>query len=180
MSFEIPWIALSGFMWSWKSTVWKALAWKIPSSSFVDVDKIIREDFIQMPIWDFIWKYWMPKFREVESQVIAEILWKDFWETFQVISLWWWAVTVSQNVKAIKEKSLKLVYLDVPFDIIAQRLREDNDWNKDRVPFDEWFFLWLYDDRQEIYRSTADVVVSNIWDIENVVDEILWGLKIAA
>ena len=180
MALILPWVALSWFMWSWKSTVWRALAQETIPSRFVDIDEAIKKDFIQMPIWDFIWKFWMNSFRAIESQAIAEILWQNFDETFQVLSLWWWAVTIQQNVERIKKASFKLVYLDVPFDIIAQRLREDYDWNKDRVPFDEWKFWWLYNDRQEIYHWTADFVVSNMWEVEEAVEQILWKLKIAA
>lgn len=176
MALILPWVALSWFMWAWKTAVWEALSREIIPSKLVDVDKVIREDLIRMPIWDFIWKYSMPEFRKIESQAIAEILWQDFDNTFQIISLWWWAITIQQNVDTIKAASFKLVYLDVPFDIIVERLKVDAEWNENRVPFDEDKFRELYNGRQDTYRSTADLVVSNIWRVENVVDEILWKL----
>lgn len=180
MSLLIPWVALSWFMWSWKSTVWKALADKITPSIYVDVDKVISNKHIWMSIWDFLKQNSMWKFRALETQAIKSVLWNTLFDTVNIISLWWWAVTVPENVRNIKGIGLKLVYLDVPFDVIAERLREDHEWNADRVPFDEGKFRKLYLERQEIYRSTADKVIKNTMWVQICVDEILLELKIAA
>lgn len=177
MSLILPWVALSWFMWSWKSTVWEALAKELITGNFIDIDKVISKDYIWTPISSFIDSYWMGKFRVLESEAVRNVLIQSPIDAFNVISLWWWAVTIPKNVNTIKDADFKIIYLDVPFEVIAERLKKDAEWNINRVPFDEDKFRKLYLERQEIYRSTADIVVWNTSSIDSSVSYILRKLR---
>jgi shikimate kinase len=174
---EFGWIALSWFMWSGKTSVWELLAktlWK----NFIDVDKYILEQWKtnEIEIGLFIEQNGIGRFRKVETQAIQEILWMDK----GIIGLWWWAVTIPENVEMLKKALYEIVYLDYPFEILAERLQKaEREWKAGhRKSFNETEFRKLYDSRQKIYESTADIKIqNNLWKVQDAVNLILEALK---
>ncbi len=168
--------ALTWFMGAGKTSIWLWLAEKL-WKDFIDVDDYILREWKTngIEIGDFIVENWIDKFREIETQAIKEILWINP----KVLALWWWAVTISQNVQILRDAHYGIIYLDYPFDILAERiLKAEREWKKHRKPFVEDDFRKLYDSRQEIYKSTADIIIqNNLWELQDAINLILEAIK---
>jgi len=169
-------IALSWFMGAGKTIVWTWLAEEL-WGDFIDSDAYIMDKWLTsgIPIWDFIVESWIDEFRKKETQAIQEILW-----TYpEVLALWWWAVTIAQNVQMLREAHYGIIYLECNFDTLATRIIEaEKKWKTHRKPFNESDFRELYESRQEIYKETADIIIqNNIWTAQYAVNLILEAIK---
>ncbi len=113
-------ISLIGMMGCGKSTIGKILS-DYMGLSFVDMDSLIV-DRESMPITEIFELKGEDYFRQVEKQVLNEILLKDN----QVISTGGGVVKLEENLSILKEKS-KVFYLDVPTDILYDRVKNNSD-----------------------------------------------------
>ncbi len=113
-------ISLIGMMGSGKSTIGKILS-DYMGLSFVDMDSLIVEKE-SMPITQIFELKGEDYFRQVEKQVLNEILLKDN----QVISTGGGVVKLKENISILKEKS-KVFYLDVEADILYGRVKNNTD-----------------------------------------------------
>ena len=106
---------LIGFMGAGKSTIAKGL-----DPDFVDMDAVIEQG-IGMPIADFFVAKGEAAFRQVESEVLADLLKTDI-----VISTGGGVVVSSRNRELLK-KNADNIYLKADFEILYQRISADKD-----------------------------------------------------
>lgn len=168
--------ALSWFMGAGKTKVWKWLAEKL-WGDFNDSDTYISDNWLTngIAIGDFITTNWIDIFRKIETQAIQEILWVNP----KVLALWWWAITIAQNVQMLREAHYGIIYLECNFDTLAERiLKAEREWKNNRKPFNESDFRKLYESRQKIYKGTANFIIqNNIWTAQDAVNLILEAIK---
>ncbi len=138
-------IALIGMPASGKTTIGKILAKKL-SYRFVDTDQLIVEK-AGMPITEIFKKYSEDYFRDIESQVIAEISLKNG----VVISTGGGAVLKEENIFNLKRNS-KIFFLD-------RELSELLPTNDRPLANNIEKIKKLYEQRIVIYKSSADYIV---------------------
>ena len=140
-------IALIGFMACGKSTLGRILAHEM-NYSFIDTDTQVekKEGRKISEIFDSDGEDY---FRRIESDTLRECSSRKR----AVLSTGGGIVARPENIAILKENSF-VVFLDVPFDILAERATgSGRPLFRDR---DAAFQLWKK--RYELYRSTADMV----------------------
>jgi shikimate dehydrogenase len=136
-------IVLTGLPSSGKTTAGKRLA-EITGRRFIDSDDVIIERE-GVPISEIFSKRGEKAFRDIESEVIAELS----KENGVIIATGGGAVLRKENVKALKTNGL-IVFLDRDPDTLIP--------TDDRPLFDEKEKMKkLYKDRYPIYTATADI-----------------------
>ena len=106
---------LLGFMGSGKTTIARKL-----DSDFVDMDALL-EDRLGMPIARFFEEKGEAVFRQVESEVLADVL-----KTDHVIATGGGVVVSSRNRELLK-KNADNIYLKADFETLYQRISADKD-----------------------------------------------------
>lgn len=152
---------LIGFMGSGKSTIASLL-----DPKFVDMDAVIT-DRIGVSIADFFASHGESKFREIESQVLAELADSD-----QVIATGG-GVVVNPLNRAILAKNSETIYLKASFETLYQRIQ--NDKSNVRPLFvnnDKAAFKAIFDDRQDFYEESANLII----DVDQKTPEEIVGL----
>lgn len=151
-------IVLTGMPGSGKSTVGKLL--EIDGFEFVDTDEEI-EKRCGCSIKDLINQKGEKYFRDLETEVIKEISSKGC----QIISTGGGAVLRSENVTALKRNG-KLFFLNAnPARLLPTDSRPLSD-TADKL-------MKLYDERIDIYKTTADVVVPDLATADDEAEFIL-------
>ena len=112
-------IALLGYRGSGKSTVGKRLADRL-WQPFVDTDELVVRK-AGTPIRDIFANQGEDAFRDLESQVVAEVAKLPE----HVIALGGGAVLREENRRALKEAGLKLIYLRCEPDELVKRIQAD-------------------------------------------------------
>lgn len=146
-------IVLCGFMGCGKSTVGKNLARKT-GRKFLDMDSYI-ETKAGMTVSEIFDKYGEDGFRDMEHQACIEL--SDTADL--VIASGGGAFTFKRNAEVFKGKDT-IVLLDVPLDVIKNRLKNDKTRPLLQKPDKDRVMQELYDKRLPLYKAAADVVVA--------------------
>lgn len=137
-----------GFMGSGKTTISSLL-----DEDYVDMDAVIVER-IGMPIVDFFEKEGEARFREIESQVLAELIASD-----RVIATGGGIVTSAAN-RALLAENPETIYLKADFDTLYNRIQKDT---KNVRPLfvnnSKEDFKAIFDGRQDLYESVANRII---------------------
>lgn len=146
-------IILCGFMGCGKSTVGKNLARK-SGRKFLDMDTYIEKK-AGMTVSEIFEKYGESGFRDMEHEACLELAeMNDL-----VVASGGGAFTFQRNVQAFKGKDT-IVFLDVPLEVIKNRLKNDKTRPLLQRPDKDKAMKELYDRRYPIYKKSADVVVT--------------------
>ena len=146
-------IVLCGFMGCGKTTVGRNLARK-SGRKFIDMDSYIEEK-AGMRVSEIFDKYGESRFRDMEHDACVELAGAKG----LVIASGGGAFTYQRNIDAFKGKD-KIVLLDVPLDVIAQRLKNDTTRPLLQREDKEEAMRELYEKRLPVYLSAADITVS--------------------
>ena len=157
--------------WTWKSTVWKALA-KSLKRDFIDLDNYI-EQAENNKIITIVEKNGMEYFRDLEYKYLKEIL--DI-SSNTVISLWWGTVIFERNIREINKYDSLKIYLYSSIESIIKRVTDDEKNLKNR-PCLTWKNIIdelqnIYSTREEVYENNYDLKIENNWNISTVVEKI--------
>ena len=139
---------LLGFMGSGKTTIARKL-----DSDFVDMDALL-EDRLGMPIARFFEEKGEAVFRQVESEVLADVL-----KTDHVIATGGGVVVSSRNRELLK-KNADNIYLKADFETLYQRIASDKE--NQRPLFlnnSKEALAAIFKERQAWYEEVASQVV---------------------
>lgn len=155
-------IVLIGMPGSGKTTLGKILSEKL-CKAFVDTDEIIKEKYGD--ISEIFSQKGEIFFREKESEVIKEISIQNG----LVIATGGGAILRKENVERLKQNGV-LVFVDRPLSRIIPT--DNRPLSKDTASLEK-----LFNERYEIYKSAADVIVSAEKSAEETALEIMEILK---
>ena len=139
---------LLGFMGSGKSTIARGL-----DPDFVDMDALL-EDRLGMPIARFFEEKGEAAFRQLEEEVLADLL-----KTDQVVSTGG-GVVISPRNRALLKQNLDNIYLKADFETLYQRISADKD--NQRPLFlnnSKEDLAAIFNERQTWYEEVASKVI---------------------
>ena len=139
---------LLGFMGAGKSTIARNLA-----PDFVDMDTLIEER-LGMPIARFFSEKGEAAFRQIEEEVLADLL-----KTDQVISTGG-GIVISPRNRALLKQNPDNIYLKADFETLYQRISADKD--NQRPLFlnnSKEDLAAIFKERQALYEEVASKVI---------------------
>ena len=139
---------LLGFMGAGKSTIARGL-----DPDFVDMDSLL-EDRLGMPIARFFEEKGEAAFRQIEEEVLADLL-----KTDQVISTGG-GIVISPRNRALLKQNPDNIYLKADFETLYQRISVDKD--NQRPLFlnnSKEDLAAIFDERQAWYEEVASQIV---------------------
>ena len=139
---------LLGFMGAGKSTIARGL-----DPDFVDMDALL-EDRLGMPIARFFEEKGEAAFRQLEEEVLAELL-----KTDKVISTGG-GIVISPRNRALLKQNTDNIYLKADFETLYQRISADKD--NQRPLFlnnSKEDLATIFDERQIWYEEVASQIV---------------------
>ncbi|MEI8202853.1 MAG: shikimate kinase [Bacteroidota bacterium] len=171
-------ICLVGFMGCGKSTLGQQLADRL-NLEFIDLDSTFEEKY-HMQITSFFEWFGEAKFREFETQLLAEVLEKDNY----ILSTGGGTPCFFDNMKNIKEKTFS-IYIKVSPEILTQRLNH----TKKKRPIIQNFkkddllsFIKNIIPEREKYYLQADLICesdnANISETSNLIQQQLRSIKL--
>ena len=150
---------LLGFMGSGKTTIARKL-----DSNFVDMDDLL-EDRLGMPIARFFEEKGEVAFRQLEEEVLADLL-----KTDKVISTGG-GIVISPRNRALLKQNPDNIYLKADFETLYQRISADKDNQRPLfLKNSKEGLAAIFDERQAWYEEVASQIV----DVSNLnPDEII-------
>ena len=154
---------LLGFMGAGKSTIARGL-----DPDFVDMDPLL-EDRLGMPIARFFEEKGEAAFRQLEEEVLADLL-----KTDQVVSTGG-GVVISQKNRDLLKQNPENIYLKADFEILYQRISADKDNQRPLfLKNSKEGLAAIFKERQVWYEEVASQIV----DVSNLnPDEIIEELR---
>ena len=139
---------LLGFMGAGKSTIARGL-----DPDFVDMDALL-EDRLGMPIARFFEEKGEVAFRQIEEEVLADLL-----KTDQVVSTGG-GVVISQKNRALLKQNPDNIYLKADFETLYQRISADKDNQRPLFLKNSKEDLEaIFNERQAWYEEVASKVI---------------------
>ncbi|MBE6808784.1 MAG: shikimate dehydrogenase [Ruminococcaceae bacterium] len=135
-----------------KTTIGKAIAEQLGKEFIDSDDEIVKKQ--GMPIPEIFEKFGEKHFRNIESEVIAELSLKQS----SVIATGGGAVLNRRNVDLLKENGL-VVFIDRPLEKLITT--DDRPLSSNRE-----LLTKRYNERYDIYCSSADIIVNSDCDLE--------------
>jgi shikimate kinase len=142
-------VVITGFMGAGKTTVARALATRLGCAA-IDADEFVTAREGQTP-QRIIDREGEPRFREIESRALAEIL-AD--ESSRVIALGGGAWTTKANRELIARHVCFTVWLDAPFELCWRRIARAG-WNARPLARDREAALSRYEARRDLYALAS-------------------------
>ncbi|MFS9320115.1 shikimate kinase [Streptococcus infantis] len=154
---------LLGFMGAGKSTIARGL-----NPDFVDMDALLEER-LGMSIAQFFEEKGEAAFRQVESEVLADLL-----KTDQVVSTGG-GVVISQKNRDLLKQNPDNIYLKADFETLYQRISADKD--NQRPLFlnnSKEDLAAIFDERQAWYEEVASQIVDvSSLSPEEIIEELI-------
>lgn len=147
-------IVLCGFMGSGKSTIGNLLSKKM-GMAFIDLDAYIEKKenkSVSQIFADSGEEY----FRQLEKNAVKELAYKKS----VILATGGGTLTFQENVDVLRNADNKIILLDLPVEVVEQRLQGDTKRPLLNRPDKEKVMRELYEKRLPLYRSAADIVVN--------------------
>ena len=153
---------LLGFMGSGKTTIARKL-----NPDFVDMDALL-EDRLGMPIARFFEEKGEVAFRQVESEILADLL-----KTDQVISTGG-GVVISPSNRALLKQNSENIYLKADFETLYQRISADKDNQRPLfLKNSKEDLAAIFKERQDWYEEVASQIVDvSSLNPEEIIEEL--------
>ena len=153
---------LLGFMGSGKTTIARKL-----DPDFVDMDALL-EDRLGMPIARFFEEKGEAAFRQLEEEVLADLL-----KTDKVISTGG-GIVISPRNRALLKQNPDNIYLKADFETLYQRISADKDNQRPLfLKNSKEELLAIFNERQDWYEEVASRVVDvSSLNPEEIIEEL--------
>ena len=154
---------LLGFMGAGKSTIARGL-----DPDFVDMDALL-EDRLGMPIARFFEEKGEAAFRQIEEEVLADLL-----KTDQVISTGG-GIVISPRNRALLKQNPDNIYLKADFEILYQRISADEDNQRPLfLKNSKEDLAVIFNERQAWYEEVASKVIDvSKLSPEEIIEELI-------
>ncbi|MDE5558808.1 MAG: shikimate kinase [Ruminococcus sp.] len=147
-------IFLCGFMGCGKSTIGQILA-KKSGCGFCDTDELIVKNQ-GMTIPEIFSQKGEPYFRTVEAETVKSLCGKN-----TVVACGGGAMQNSETAETVKKNGGTIVYLDVPFDVCYERIKNDTNrpivMNNTKEQLEE-----IYNNRRDVYIKNSTIMVEAV------------------
>lgn len=147
-------IFLCGFMGCGKSTIGQILA-KKSGCGFCDTDELVVKNE-GMTIPEIFSQKGEPYFRTVEAETVKSLCGKN-----TVVACGGGAMQNSETAGTVKNNGGIIVYLNVPFDVCYDRIKDDKNRpivvNNTKKQLEE-----IYNNRRDIYMKNSTIMVEAV------------------